>query len=106
MSTSRVDDVTIAPPFVTFEDRLTVWVDDPRVELHYIGTPAHTTNDVVAWIPERSVLFTGDLVFAGGTPFVSTGSVAPPSTSRLPSATWSSSTAAGRCAASLDPDRD
>ena len=63
------------PPFVTFEDQLTVWVDDLRVELHAVPTPAHTTNDIVAWIPERSVLFTGDLVFVGGTPFVPMGSV-------------------------------
>jgi cyclase len=63
------------PPFVTFDDHLTVWVDDLRVELHAVPTPAHTTNDVVAWIPERSVLFAGDLVFAGGTPFVPMGSV-------------------------------
>ena len=68
-------DLHPSPPFVTFEDRLTVWVDDLRVELHYIGTPAHTTNDVVAWIPERGVLFAGDLVFVGGTPFVPMGSV-------------------------------
>jgi cyclase len=68
-------DLRPSPPFVTFEDRLTVWVDDLRVELHYAGTPAHTTNDVVAWIPERSVLFTGDLLFVGGTPFVPMGSV-------------------------------
>jgi cyclase len=65
-----------APPFVTFDDHLTVWVDRLRVELHYIGTPAHTTNDVIAWIPDRSVLFTGDLVFAGGTPFIPMGSLA------------------------------
>src|ERR1051326_1302272 len=63
------------PPFVTFEDHVTLWVDDLRVELHYIGTAAHTTNDVVAWIPERSVLFTGDLLFVGGTPFVPMGSI-------------------------------
>jgi cyclase len=63
------------PPFVTFDDHLTVWVDDLRVELHAVPTPAHTTNDVVAWIPDRSVLFTGDLLFVGGTPFVPMGSV-------------------------------
>ena len=40
-----------------------------------VPTPAHTTNDIVAWIPERSVLFTGDLLFVGGTPFVPMGSV-------------------------------
>jgi cyclase len=64
-----------APPFVTFEGSITVWVDELRVELHCVPTAAHTTNDVVAWIPERSVLFTGDLVFVGGTPFVPMGSV-------------------------------
>ena len=62
-------------PFVTFDDHLTVWVDDLKVELHSVPTPAHTTNDIVAWIPDRSVLFTGDLVFVGGTPFVPMGSV-------------------------------
>jgi cyclase len=68
-------DLHTEPPFVTFDDQLTVWVDDLRVELHAVPTPAHTTNDVVAWIPERSVLFTGDLLFVGGTPFVPMGSV-------------------------------
>jgi cyclase len=65
----------LEPPWVTFTDRLDVHVDDLLVELHYIGTPAHTTNDVVAWIPERRVLFAGDLAFNGGTPFVVMGSV-------------------------------
>ena len=65
-----------APPFVTFEHRLDLFVDDLLVELRHFGTPAHTTNDVVAWLPEQRVLFTGDLVFNGGTPFVLMGSVA------------------------------
>lgn len=63
------------PPMVTFPDRLSVFVDDLLVELQYMG-PAHTTNDVVAWIPERKVLFSGDLVFNGGTPFALAGSIA------------------------------
>ena len=68
-------DLEIAPPFVTFEERLNVYVDDLRVEAIFVG-PAHTTNDVVLWLPERRILFAGDLVFAGGTPFVMMGSVA------------------------------
>jgi len=67
-------EIEVAPPFVTFEERLTVWVDDLRVELIFVG-PAHTTNDIVAWIPERKVLFAGDVIFNGGTPFVVMGSV-------------------------------
>ena len=69
-------DLTIRAPGVVFDDVLTIYAGDVRVELYYIGTPAHTTNDVVAWLPEQKVLFTGDLVFHGGTPFMLMGSVA------------------------------
>ena len=65
----------VAPPFVCFDDHLNVFVDDRKVELLFVG-PAHTTNDVVAWLPELQILFAGDLVFNGGTPFVVMGSVA------------------------------
>jgi cyclase len=69
-------DLEVAPPFVTFEDRLDLHVDDVAVELRHLTVAAHTTNDVVAWIPAHRVLFSGDLVFNGGTPFVVMGSVA------------------------------
>jgi cyclase len=65
----------LALPFLTFADRLTLWADDLRCELLFAGGPAHTTNDIVVWIPERSVLFSGDLLFNGGTPFLLSGSV-------------------------------
>ena len=68
-------DLEVAPPFITFQDRLDLFVDDLRLELHYMG-PAHTTNDVVVWLPERKLLFTGDLAFNEGTPFVAMGSIA------------------------------
>jgi cyclase len=55
---------------------VTLWVDDLRCEIRSVGMPAHTTGDAIAWIPERKVLFAGDLVFNGGTPFVVAGSVA------------------------------
>lgn len=69
-------ELTIRAPEVVFDEALTLFVGDVRVELHYIGTPAHTTNDVVAWLPDHKVLFTGDLLFNGGTPFMLMGSVA------------------------------
>jgi cyclase len=68
-------DLELALPFLTFAERMTLWADDLRCELLYAGGPAHTTNDVVVWIPERSVLFAGDLLFHGGTPFLLSGSV-------------------------------
>lgn len=66
--------IDIRPPFVTFDDELRVWVDDLEVQLLHVG-PAHTTNDIVAWVPRHRILFAGDLVFNGGTPFVVMGSV-------------------------------
>jgi cyclase len=37
--------------------------------------PAHTTSDSIFWMPDQSVLFAGDLLFNGGTPFVLGGSL-------------------------------
>lgn len=69
-------DIEIAPPFLTYSDQVTLWVDDLRCEVRHVGLAAHTTNDSIVWIPERSVLFAGDLLFHGGTPFLVMGSVA------------------------------
>jgi cyclase len=73
-----------AYPTVTFTDRLRLWVDDQPIELVYAGGPAHTRGDVVAWLPDRGVLFTGDLAFNGGMPMVVAGSV----TGALKSVDW------------------
>ncbi|MDP9238711.1 MAG: MBL fold metallo-hydrolase [Chloroflexota bacterium] len=67
-------DIVLAPPTVTFDDRLDVWVNDVKVELIFVG-PAHTTNDIVAWLPASNVLFSGDVLFNGGTPFALAGSI-------------------------------
>jgi cyclase len=67
-------ELSVSLPTVTFHDRATVHVGPVEVELLHVG-PAHTTGDVVAWLPEQSVLFAGDLVMAGVTPFCMMGSV-------------------------------
>ncbi len=69
-------DLELSPPFLTYSDRITVWADEVRCEVSHVGIPAHTTNDSIIWIPERSVLFSGDLLFNGGTPFLLMGSIA------------------------------
>jgi cyclase len=68
-------DLVLAPPFLTYRDAITLWVDDLRCDVRYVGTPAHTTNDSIVYIPDRGVLFAGDLLFNGGTPFLLMGSV-------------------------------
>lgn len=65
----------LAPPFLTYADAVTVWSGDLKCDVRYVGMPAHTTNDSLIWLPDRSVLFAGDLAFSGGTPFLLMGSV-------------------------------
>lgn len=50
-------------PTVTFSDRLTIHLGGDRgdLELRYVGR-GHTEGDIVAWLPERRILFAGDLV--------------------------------------------
>jgi cyclase len=67
--------VTRRLPDIAVGASLTVHVGDRRVELLHPGGPAHTTGDLIAWLPEERVLFSGDLVFAGLTPLVFMGSV-------------------------------
>jgi cyclase len=67
-------DIEVVPPAVTFGQSIDVYCDDDRATLRYLG-PAHTSNDVIMWVPDRSLLFAGDLLFNGGTPFVVMGSV-------------------------------
>ena len=69
-------EIEIAPPFLTYTEGVDLWVDDLLCEVRHVGVAAHTTNDSIFWIPERSLLFAGDLLFHGGTPFLVMGSVA------------------------------
>ena len=69
-------DLTVAPPFLTYHDGVTLWAGDLRCDVRYVGTPAHTTNDSIVHVPDRSVLFAGDLLPRGSTPFLLMGSIA------------------------------
>ena len=50
-------------PDVTFSDRLTIDLGERRGELvlQYCGR-GHTDGDIVAWLPQPKIVFTGDLV--------------------------------------------
>ncbi|MEU9443047.1 MBL fold metallo-hydrolase [Streptomyces sp. NPDC048304] len=67
-------ELDVVPPQLTYRDRMTVYAGSVRVELLHFG-PAHTTGDTVVWLPGQRVLFTGDLVMSGVTPFCPMGSV-------------------------------
>ena len=65
-----------APPFLTYTDGVTLWSGDLRCEVRYVGHPgAH--HQRLDRLSSRTVgvVFTGDLLFNGGTPFALMGSV-------------------------------
>jgi cyclase len=68
-------DLRPVAPSVLVDDRTTLTVGGLSVEVIAHPGPAHTTSDLVVWVAERSVLYTGDLVFHRGTPFVLMGSI-------------------------------
>ncbi|TJZ43511.1 MBL fold metallo-hydrolase [Streptomyces piniterrae] len=67
-------DIRLTAPTVTYTDRLTLHIGDIEVHLIHPGV-AHTPGDTIVWLPRQRVVFTGDLVFHGGTPFVFMGSL-------------------------------
>lgn len=52
------------PPNVTLADRMTLFRDGREIQLLFFGR-AHTGGDIVIYLPEDKILFTGDLLLEG-----------------------------------------
>ncbi|MBO0759104.1 MAG: MBL fold metallo-hydrolase [Bradyrhizobiaceae bacterium] len=48
-------------PTITFAQQMSVWLGKREVRIMHLGR-AHTAGDVVAWVPDARVVFSGDLV--------------------------------------------
>jgi cyclase len=59
--------ITITPPTTTFEESVTYDLGGIRVDVIYVG-PAHTAGDAVVHLPERGILFGGDVLWNSCTP--------------------------------------
>jgi glyoxylase-like metal-dependent hydrolase (beta-lactamase superfamily II) len=68
------DDIESVPASETFSGSMTVDVGGRSVVLEELG-PAHTQGDVIAWLPDTQVVFTGDLLFHDSTPIMWAGPV-------------------------------
>ncbi|MCS6945005.1 MAG: MBL fold metallo-hydrolase, partial [Sutterellaceae bacterium] len=55
-------------PTLTFRGELTLWLGKLEVKLLQLGR-GHTKGDTVVWLPQERVLFSGDLVEYGATPY-------------------------------------
>jgi glyoxylase-like metal-dependent hydrolase (beta-lactamase superfamily II) len=57
----ELTEVVVTPPSNTIEESGFVDLGDRQVELRYLGL-GHTDNDILAIVPDASVLFAGDLL--------------------------------------------
>ncbi len=58
----RSDGTEVQGPTETFEDEYIVEMGDFRIEARYLG-PAHSPGDIVIWLPEQSLVISGDMAF-------------------------------------------
>jgi cyclase len=66
--------VRLALPSQTYQERHVLDDGERAVEVLHVG-PAHTPDDSVVHLPDEGVLFVGDVVLGGATPFCLMGSV-------------------------------
>ena len=55
-------------PNLVFDHSLTLWLGKIEVQIKHIGK-GHSKGDTIAWMPKEKVLFSGDLVEEGATPY-------------------------------------
>ncbi len=55
-------------PTMTFKGEMTLWLGKLEVKLLQLGR-GHTKGDTVLWLPQQKILFSGDLVEYGATPY-------------------------------------
>jgi len=75
LSDEELAGTVIALPTITFTDRMTIDMGGERVELIFVGA-SHTEGSTLVYLPERKILFTGDILFTDFHPFMGEGDVA------------------------------
>ena len=68
----EVDGIESVLPTTTFSGSHSVSVGGTRVDLVEVG-PAHTSGDTLVFVPSARTVYTGDILFIGGTPIVWAG---------------------------------
>jgi cyclase len=58
--------IVLTPPTETFSGTMDIMVGSKKVQLIEVG-PAHSLGDALIYVPDDKVLYTGDILFTGGT---------------------------------------
>ena len=62
LNKEKAEGTTLTPPTETFDDAYIVELGDYRIEARYLG-PAHSHGDIVVWLPNQSLVISGDMAF-------------------------------------------
>jgi cyclase len=65
----QFDGIEMRMPDQLFSGRLEMKIGEQTIVLQQVG-PAHTAGDTIVHVPSARVVFTGDILFVGGTPIM------------------------------------
>lgn len=74
MTDKDLEGTSIACPTLSFNDRMEVDLGNQLVELIHPG-PSHSDGSILVFLPDKRILFTGDILFTGYHPFVAEGNI-------------------------------
>ena len=69
-----IEGTKIASPVITFQDRLEIDLGGQKVRLIYPG-PSHTDGSILVYLPEKKILFAGDMLFTDYHPNLIDGNI-------------------------------
>jgi len=58
----KADKTDVVAPTTTFDDTYALTLGGVDIEARYLG-PAHSPGDIVVWLPQKSLVISGDMVF-------------------------------------------
>lgn len=74
LSEKDVEGTKIAYPVLTFNERMEIDLGDRKIELIYFRQ-SHTDGSIMVYLPDKKILFAGDILFTGYHPFMGEGAI-------------------------------
>ncbi len=72
LTESDMEGTVLAYPGLTFSNKMVIDIGNQKAELIYTGN-SHTNGSIVVYLPDKKVLFAGDILFTNYHPFIAEG---------------------------------
>lgn len=74
LTESDMEGTKIVLPALTFNDRMEIYLGNQKIELIHSGV-SHTEGSIMVYLPDKKILFAGDILFTGYHPFIADGNI-------------------------------